>query len=797
MMAALDLSIRGNRDFLDAIFGTIRSDERIWTAQFKTDPHQASGAQWGGLVFSEHYQNQNPNHVGWNHFFCVSTLKTDASGGVSRTKAHFSRLFALVLDDASPIPGIEPTWIIETSLKVNGEPNVQVGYRLAEPIEDLSLAIHLHAAVKGIGHIAEADKNGNNPVRYVRLPWGWNTKCNPPHQHKLTYFAPLARVGLQQLADALGIDLSAARGDAAVIDTQCRTPIDDVIHVGDEAQWKPKARKLAWDGALRTHNDPKLGRNEEVFKLGTFAARDRLPVEALDFVLQEFVAQMRPTNTSGKLAPANLEHERATIRRGYETGHKDGVPKLVSISSIGLAAPTLAAATESDASDAPALSLYAPSSKQEFPSFLIDQAPGVIGTILDWGLRTAHKPQPHLALQSAIVAAMAPMARRYRTTLNNWPMLWFLGIAITASGKEHGKTIVENVLSAAGLESMIGGSGYTSPGAVFSSLMDRPAHVGVIDEFGKLMESAQAFGNQIKSDAITMMMEVFGRAHGIVRPTSYSLMSMTKEQRDALQSRKICNPSIMLLSMTTPGTFYPALSQRWIADGFLGRFLTCESPIGRMPSVYPQTEAVPDAVTDWMLETSRASVIGGVPVHLIMPSDVAPDPIVMDFTTGAMASIRAFENDINAKMDSVQRHGLEVLLGRTVEKAMRLSMVVAMSEDASARTITDTHFQWAMDYAMACDSIMVEKAMDNIADSDFARVKNRCIELIRMAGSRGLTARELGKKSSAFDAMRPREQVEVLEAIERSCDAAQMEIKTAANRGRKRVAWVATQPDES
>lgn len=782
-MTAPDLTIRGNRDFLDAIFTGRRADEFLWTAQFKTPPNEAKTAQWAGLQVSDTYSNAPQAHLGWNHYFCVATLKADPKGERHRRKANFSRLYCVVLDDAQPNHLIEPTWVLETSLNADGTSNTQVGYRLAVPIDDVGLAVRLHQALSNAGHLG-ADKNGNNPVRYVRLPWGWNTKTNPPHQSRLLYWAPQATIDLDAFVSAFQLDLSATTG--GVIGS---APIGPTIDPDNEAEWKPKARKLAWDGALRTHNDPQLGRNSEVFRLGTYAARDRLPEEALEFVLQEFVSQMRPTNTSGIETPVNWSSERATIRRGYEQGHKDGVPKLVTIT------PLIESAAQED--DEPAFALYTPTDKQDFPNFLIEQAPGVIGDILNWGLRTAHKPQPHLALQAAIATTLAPMARRYRTTLNNWPMLWFLGIAVTASGKEHSKTIIESVLAEAGLEGMICGSGYTSPGAVFSELLGRPAHVNIMDEFGKLMESAQAFGNQIKSDAITVMMEVFGRAHGIVRPTSYSLMSLTKEQRDAIQSRKVHNPAMILVTMTTPGTFYPALSQRWIADGFLGRFLTCESPIGRMPSTYPPVEPVPDRITSWVLETSRASMIDGRPIHLVMPPDMATDPIVLDFSPGAMASIRAFENDINAKMDSVQRHGLEVLLGRTVEKAMRLSMAVALAESASVRTITDTHFQWAMDYAMACDSIMVEKAMDNIADSDFARVKNRCVELIRNAGARGLTTRELGKKSSQFDAMRPREQNEILDAITRAGHAVQMNIPTTANRGRKRFAWVATQdPDD-
>lgn len=787
MMQAENLTCCGNRDFLDAIFTDLRADEFCWTAQFKTPPNQATAVQWSGLPVSSRYENTPKAHAGWNHYFSVSALKPDAKGESHRRKTNFSRLFCVVLDDASPIPEIEPTWVIETSLHTDGSSNTQVGYRLTVPVDDVDLATRLHQALSAAGHLG-ADPNGNNPVRYVRLPWGWNTKSNPPHANRLLYWSPETTTNLETLITALRLDLGATAGGAPM----ASVPISSVIDPAAESEWMPKARKLAWDGALRTHNDPKLGRNSEIFRLGAYAARDRLPADALEFILQEFVARMRPTNTSGQTTDVNWPSERATIRRGYEQGHADGVPPLVDLSAFCVNGQAAAIQPVTKLTTA----IYRQTTHAEFPDHLINQAPGKIGEILAWGLRTAPKPQPLLALQAAILSVMAPMARRYCTNLNNWPMLWMLGMAVTASGKEHGKTMIEEILSAAKLDHMVSGSGYTSPGAVFSSLMDHPAHIALVDEFGKLMESSQAFGNQIKSDAITMLMEVFGRGHGIVRPSSYSFMALSREQREALQSRKIYNPAIFILATTTPETFYSSLSQKWIADGFLGRILTCESPIGRVPSLYPTHEDVPDTITQWALDVSRASCIGGVITHIPIPSDTKPDPIQLIFSSTATSSIRAFESDVIARMNRVQRSGLEVLLGRTVEKAMRLSMGVCLAERADRRTISDTDFQWAKEYTLACDSLMVEKAKENISDSEFGRVKHRCLELLRAAGARGLTFRELGKKSAAFDALKPREQKEVMDALNTSGAAELRAIETMANRGRKRTAWVALAEEE-
>ena len=443
-----------------------------------------------------------------------------------------------------------------------------------------------------------------------------------------------------------------------------------------------------------------------------------------------------------------------------------------------------------------ALPVYERTTKTaDFPSHLL-APPGVLGNMLAWGLRTAHRPLPHLALQAVLVTASMAMARRYKTNNNNWVQIWMLGIAKTCSGKEHGKTIIEEVLSASGLGDRIAGSGYTSPGAVFSTLLDKPAHVALIDEFGKLIESSQAHGNQSKTDAITMLMEVFGRGHGTLRPASYSLMALTKEQRDILQSRKICKPSIGVLAMTTPSMFYNSLSAKWIADGFLGRFSVMSSPIGRQLSEYPDHEDVPDTVVDWMREVSLATDSTGNLASATTGADMEPTPIKLKFSTESVAMLKGFESDIIKRMDNIERVGLEALYGRTVEKAMRLAMVIALAESPGARIIGSTPLQWAIDYTLTCDSSLVEEARKYVADSPFARLKTTCLELIRAAGANGLTMRELNKKSSAFDGLRPKDQQELIEALTGEGTIQFQKIATPKNRGRKRVAFVAVQVED-
>lgn len=429
---------------------------------------------------------------------------------------------------------------------------------------------------------------------------------------------------------------------------------------------------------------------------------------------------------------------------------------------------------------------------------LIDQAPAWVASFLEWGLATAAKPLPHLTLQAAFTTLSAAASRRYRSNLNNWPSLWFLNVEVTASGKEHPESLVEIALEKAGLGSLLAGSGYTSPGAIFSVLLDRPAHVALIDEFGKLMQSSQAKGNQHKADAITLLMQAFSSCHKTIRPPAYSAMGATKEQRETLASRKVCNPGIVLMASTTPGTFYNSLDRQWIDDGFLGRFILCNSTVGRQKSVRAERCDPPAALVETLATIACRRMDTDAPLQvqgLETTADQPANPIEMIFSAEAERGLDAFESDLMRRMNDAQHWGLDPLYGRTREKAMRLAMLCALAEGPERREIGATDLDYAIAYVSSMDAQLVETAKLHVADSPFSRIKNTCLVLIQGAGKRGLTARELERKSAAFNALKPKDQQDVLGALHSSGLVAIETSSGPSGRGRKRMAWVAVEDE--
>lgn len=190
--AIMGVSI-SNKEFLQAVFNNPPASRCAWVTSFTANPNEAKKV-WGGRLTPLHACR---DYVDSNAYFSVSLFASDAP---KRRKETMQEMHVVVLDDAKSI-SIPPSWRLETS-----DNNYQVGFILSAPITDVQLGTRLLQEVSRKSYVNSNDQNGNNPVRYVRLPVAVNTKTSPPFIHRLVEFAPEKRYSLDVLIEALHLD---------------------------------------------------------------------------------------------------------------------------------------------------------------------------------------------------------------------------------------------------------------------------------------------------------------------------------------------------------------------------------------------------------------------------------------------------------------------------------------------------------------------------------------------------------------------------------------------------------------
>lgn len=354
---------------------------------------------------------------------------------------------------------------------------------------------------------------------------------------------------------------------------------------------------------------------------------------------------------------------------------------------------------------------------QALPRF-ITTPPGILYDISAWISETAHKCQPELSLAGAIALAATCTQRIYRSNLGNFTSLYVVLVAKSTEGKEHPQGAVEKILTAAGLGHLVAGSGYTSAGAVFSALFKQPNHLALIDEMGKLLKMSRAKGNANSEAAIDKLVEAYGKLDGVIRPPVYSTMSLNKAQKTAMQSedQMIYNPAITVLGATTPGTFYQNLTDDLVQDGFLGRLIVVESVLPRQLMRFDSKSPPPEKIVAWCKQVNSPPQKQGNLTDVAI-GDMPACTIEMTIGPECIDLMRAFEAELNKLKDQYEPEGLDVLLGRTFEKALRLAMIAAKACDVNSLAVKVEHLEWAISYVRHYDLAMIRAVRKNRVSS--------------------------------------------------------------------------------
>jgi hypothetical protein len=418
--------------------------------------------------------------------------------------------------------------------------------------------------------------------------------------------------------------------------------------------------------------------------------------------------------------------------------------------------------------------------------------PGVLGEAVAWIAATAHKPQPLFDVQAALALGSVALARRYMTDNNNWSSLYLLNVGRSGAGKEHAKHAIEAALEAASLGSLVGPGRFASEAGVLSCLLHTPACIAIVDEFGKTLEESSHPNNVLAHGTMRYLIEVFGRAGGVLRPTAYSTAGLSSKQAEDMTQRFVRNPALTLLGMTTPDPLFAAVGSGWVRDGSLNRLLIVHSDIGRQPARQAPDAEVPASVIAWLQDVrTRAPGCGNL-AGMDVGATLSPTPIVVAIDAAARALFDAFELDNIKRANELDEEGLGGMLERCTEIAMRVSLIVAMSMGAS--TVTSDAASWAIEYVHVHAERNVDQLRMHLADSPFERLVNQLLAFITARGARGATVGELQSGCRAYRAANSRM---ADEAIARLVHADIIRVdETKSARGRPRKAFVLLEKGE-
>jgi len=423
--------------------------------------------------------------------------------------------------------------------------------------------------------------------------------------------------------------------------------------------------------------------------------------------------------------------------------------------------------------------------KEEKEQAKISDSVGVLSDIIGYYNATSGNDQPEFAVQTALALGSLLLGRNFRTNKNNYTSMYYINVAKSGTGKEHSKSVMEDILHAAEMDHLLSGDGYTSAGGVFSGLLEKPRHGTVIDEFGKYLEAARKSGNNLQAEANSQLMQAITRCNGIMRPPVYSAMGVSAEKRKEMQSRLIHNPALTILAMTTPSTMFDAMDIGSISDGFLNRFIVCISDAKRVPRVHKDSVPVPKRITDW-IETINSRIGDKVEV-----ASERPDPVELIFTDGCMDLQYDFQLRCIKRADDLESMRLSETPMRANEMAMKMSLICALARDPWAERVVEEDMQWSIDYVEKHLDRLIGAIKMNVSSSGFEGDKKEILLALRELGDKGATWTHMMKRNP-FSKHKRRDLQEILDSLVDG-NLIHMEERKPDGRGRPANVYVASE----
>ena len=189
--------------------------------------------------------------------------------------------------------------------------------------------------------------------------------------------------------------------------------------------------------------------------------------------------------------------------------------------------------------------------------------PGLIRDIQLWVLERSPRPQPALALMSALIVASTAFGRNFKTECGIKSNLPMIGIVPSGMGKDWPMKAAQEILSKFGLQDSI--SGTMASGAALCEAIELNSILTLfIDEFGHYYNSitserASSFSREVG----VMITSLYTSANSLTPP-----LKSTKGKPGA----QIDRPHLSIFGVTTEGQFLEPLTNVGINDGSLARY---------------------------------------------------------------------------------------------------------------------------------------------------------------------------------------------------------------------------------
>jgi hypothetical protein len=382
----------------------------------------------------------------------------------------------------------------------------------------------------------------------------------------------------------------------------------------------------------------------------------------------------------------------------------DEIPRLVESAVEKFGKPT---AVQVTLAELPPVTVVRPASHFTMPD-------GLAGEIAQYCMDTAPVPNLPYALMAGLLTISLLSRNRYlvppfNTRLN----LYVAAVGETSCGKDAPPQMVGSMARMVGIGNSVT-EGVSSGVALQRALSEVPDHALFYwqDEIWEMLQAADSFkGSGYKKELTAALMTLYGRAGSSYQGRKYA---DAKNNIEPIQ-----NPYMIFGGATTPARFMEALSQKYVADGFLNRLIVFQSD-GVPPQVPPTGEILPPTLKQQLTQLYDPSFTE-IPIHrtgVLIRREPGVDERLTDFGQECRAMLTS-NPDLGA------------LWSRGFENSVKVAGIQAVGTDREHPVITLNQADWAINLVSHCLESFGLQLEQHMFEGEFDKQCKNALEYIR------------------------------------------------------------------
>lgn len=361
------------------------------------------------------------------------------------------------------------------------------------------------------------------------------------------------------------------------------------------------------------------------------------------------------------------------------------------------------------------------------------QVGGFIQQVMEYTLSTAPYPNQVLAFAGALTLTSFLTSRKYRDISNNMTNIYLIALANSGSGKDHPRKINNEIAHAAGMATKIGDS-FASGEGIEDAMMTNQVMLFQTDEIDGLFNSI----NKAKDGRNEMIMNILLKFYSSSNSV-YTARAKAYSRNNANSSPSCERPGLTLFGTAIPKFLYESLNGRMLENGFFARTLILEADSrgrGQEAEYLKPPKEVVEVARYW------ASF---VPINKGADGsgdlfDLNPEPYCVPYSDSTVrelyANYRMAADDLYAKYEKKSDMTATALWNRAFEKARKLALLYALSENPEEPVLTKEAIQWGWEFACYQTKRQLYMAESYVADNPFHLL---CLKFMRKLKANGGT----------------------------------------------------------